>query len=157
VKRGVFVGIGSNLADPLDQVRRAIDRLASLGTVTASPLYRTPPWGETDQDDFVNAVAQITSSLSLRSLFEALQHLERRAGRTPTRRWGPRVLDLDLLAYDQRVLDDDDLVVPHPGLAERAFVLVPWADIAPDFEVPGYGRVADLLGRCAGADSIHPI
>lgn len=144
------VALGSNLDDPRTQVEHGFEALASLPrTVLAarSRLYRTPPWGVSDQPDFINAVARLETSLSPRELLDALLAIEMRAGRVRGVRNGPRILDLDLLTYDDRVIDEPDLAVPHPRLHERAFVLLPLADVAPDFRVPGRGRVSDLLAR----------
>lgn len=145
------VALGANLGDPRAQVRAAIDALDALADtrVTArSPLYLTPPWGVTDQPAFVNAVVALETALPPDALLAALQDLETKAGRVREgRRWGPRRLDLDLLLYGDQCMHAEHLQVPHPCLAERAFVLLPLADIAADVEVPGLGRVADLLDR----------
>jgi 2-amino-4-hydroxy-6-hydroxymethyldihydropteridine diphosphokinase len=126
------VGIGSNVGDAAAHVRRAFVRLAEVGNVVArSPLYRSAPWGVTDQPPFVNAVALLETTLSPRALLEALKALEREEGRVPTYRWGPRVLDLDILTYGDERVDEPDLVVPHARLYERAFALVPLAEIDP--------------------------
>jgi 2-amino-4-hydroxy-6-hydroxymethyldihydropteridine diphosphokinase len=143
-----FVGLGSNLDDPAAQLQRTIAALARLpGTQLrrASRLYRTPPWGLVEQPEFVNAVAELSTTLGARELLAALQALEREAGRARERRWGPRVLDLDLLLYDELQLDEPGLHLPHPHLHERAFVLVPLAEIAPTAPVPGRASVAELL------------
>jgi 2-amino-4-hydroxy-6-hydroxymethyldihydropteridine diphosphokinase len=143
-----YVGLGSNLEDPVAQLRRTLAALGELpGTRlrSASGLYRTPPWGLLEQPEFVNAVAELHTTLGVRSLLEALQSLERAAGRAREQRWGPRVLDLDLLLYDALQLDEPGLHLPHPRLHERAFVLVPLAEIAPGLQVPGRGAVAALL------------
>jgi 2-amino-4-hydroxy-6-hydroxymethyldihydropteridine diphosphokinase len=146
-----YVGLGSNLADPRAQVERALRALAQLPRTTlvrCSRLYRSAPWGRADQPEFVNAVAELRTELSARELLEALLAIERRAGRErDATRWGPRVLDLDILVYGDRVIDETGLHVPHPHLAERAFVLAPLAEIAPDLIVPERGRVAALLAR----------
>jgi len=146
-----YVALGANLGDPREQVGRAMDALDALPQtrVTArSPLYLTPPWGVADQPDFVNAVVALETGLAPRALLAALQQLEARAGRVRDgRRNGPRPLDLDLLLHGRACLNDADLQVPHPRLAERAFVLLPLADIAGDVDVPGRGRVRDLLER----------
>jgi 2-amino-4-hydroxy-6-hydroxymethyldihydropteridine diphosphokinase len=113
-------------------VRRAFERLAEAGTVAArSSLYRTQPWGVTDQDAFVNAAALVETALSPRELLAALKRIEREEGRVATYRWGPRVLDLDILTYGAERIDEPDLVVPHARLHERAFALVPLAEIDP--------------------------
>jgi 2-amino-4-hydroxy-6-hydroxymethyldihydropteridine diphosphokinase len=145
-----YLGLGANMGDPVANVRTDMDALAqmpAIGVVARSALYLTPPWGVTDQADFINAAVGVDSTLSSRDLLAALQHLEARAGRRRERRWGPRVLDLDLLLYGDASVHDERLQVPHPRLAERAFVLLPLADIAPAVQIPGKGRVSDLLAR----------
>jgi 2-amino-4-hydroxy-6-hydroxymethyldihydropteridine diphosphokinase len=145
-----YVALGSNLDDPEAQVERGFAALAALpGTLLRARWrrYRTPPWGVVDQPDFVNAVAWLETSLAPRALLDALLAIEARAGRVRGLRYGPRVLDLDLLLYGDRSLREAGLTIPHPRLHQRAFVLLPLADLAPDLEVPGLGRVADLLAR----------
>lgn len=144
------VALGSNLADPCRQVERGFDALAALARTSLrarSRLYRTQPWGVANQPDFVNAAALLETTLPPRALLDALLAIEAGAGRVRGTPNGPRTLDLDLLLYGDAELDEPGLVIPHPRLAERAFVLVPLADVAPDLEVPGRGRVADLLAR----------
>lgn len=128
------VGIGSNVGDAAANVRRAFERLGEVGTVVArSRLYRTPPWGLADQAPFVNAAALVETALDPRALLAALKRIEVEEGRVVTVRWGPRVLDLDILAYGDVRLDDPDLVIPHVRLHERAFALVPLAEIDPRY------------------------
>lgn len=147
--RRAFVGLGSNLGDPRRQVELAFGELAALAStrlVARSSLYRSAPWGVTDQPAFVNAVAELESSLPPRELLQALLAIEQRHGRVRDgTRWGPRTLDLDLLACGDLQFDEAGLVLPHPELARRAFVLVPLAEVAPDFIVAGAGRARDLL------------
>ncbi len=129
-----YIGIGSNLGDPVTNVRDAIAALGELGTVErTSSLYRTKPWGKTDQPDFINAVALIETGLTPRALLAAIKALEDRLGRVPTERWGPRAIDLDILIYDDLTIEDDGLTVPHASMLERAFVLVPLAEIDEAF------------------------
>jgi 2-amino-4-hydroxy-6-hydroxymethyldihydropteridine diphosphokinase len=124
------IGIGSNVGDAAANVRRAFGRLGELGAVVArSPLYRTAPWGVADQAPFVNAAAALDTALAPRALLAALKRIEAEEGRVATFRWGPRVLDLDILAYGDLRLDEPDLVVPHARLHERAFALIPLAAI----------------------------
>ena len=147
-----FVGVGSNLDGPEARIRRALDDLGRLPRTRlsgASGLYRNPPMGPADQPDFVNAVAWLETDLVPLVLLDALQRLEARQGRRRGRHWGPRTLDLDLLSMGESRIASERLDLPHPGVAERAFVLVPWAEVAPDYLVPGLGRVADLASRCA--------
>ena len=125
-----YVGIGSNLGDSAGRVRGAIDALASLGSVRAqSSLYRSAPWGRTDQPAFINAVVRLETDLTPLALLDALKAIETRLGRTPGERWGPRAIDLDILTYDDESVELAALRVPHPHLYERAFVLVPLAEI----------------------------
>ena len=144
-----FVGLGSNLDEPVVQVERAIEALGRLphSTVTKrSSLYRTEPWGGIEQPDFVNAVVALETALPANDLMEELLAIERRLGRRrDVERYGPRVIDLDLLLYDDTVIDAAQLRVPHPHLHERAFVLVPLAEIAPDASIPRRGSVAAAL------------
>ena len=146
-----FIGLGANLGDPEAQVRRALAALADLpGTrlVTASSFYRSAPVGVVAQPDFINAVAEIETALGARALLEALLAAERRFGRRRDFPGAPRTLDLDLLLYGDRVIAEPGLVVPHPRMHERAFVLAPLAEIAPDIAIPGKGRAGALLAAC---------
>ncbi|MET0232912.1 MAG: 2-amino-4-hydroxy-6-hydroxymethyldihydropteridine diphosphokinase [Rhodanobacteraceae bacterium] len=149
--RPAYVGIGSNLSDPEHQVRRALAALVGLPEsrfVVASPLYRTQPLGDVVQPAFVNAVAGLLTRRTPDELLEDLRALERALGREPPReRWGPRLIDLDLLVVGRETRATGSLTLPHPGIAERDFVLHPLADIAPDLDVPGLGRVAALRER----------
>ena len=155
-----YICLGSNLQDPAHQLRIALVALSELpGTrlLRHSSLYRTPPWGREDQPSFVNAVAEIETDASPRELLALLQQLEQRAGRDRVSKWGPRVLDLDLLLYADREIADGSLRVPHPHLHERAFVLVPLAELMPTLAVPGVARsVAELLAAvdCAGIEAL---
>ena len=145
----VYIGLGSNLEGPAKQVRRALKalgRLPQTRLLGVSNLYRNPAIGPGRQPDYVNAVAAIETGLEPHVLLDALQAIEADQGRTRTAvRWQPRTLDLDLLLYGRRVIDDGRLTVPHPHLHERAFVLKPLLDIAPDLHIPGRGDVATLL------------
>ncbi|HLI96238.1 MAG TPA: 2-amino-4-hydroxy-6-hydroxymethyldihydropteridine diphosphokinase [Candidatus Baltobacteraceae bacterium] len=129
------IGLGSNLRNPPHNVRAAIRALRRLGDVRAcSQLYSSKPWGKTDQPDFCNAVVLLETQRSARELLEDLQSLERRLGRTPGERWGPRVIDLDILTYGEMEVDEPDLQIPHPRLYERAFALVPLAEVDARFQ-----------------------
>lgn len=126
------IGIGSNVGDSPAIVRRAFTRLGELGVVRArSRLYRSAPWGVTDQPPFVNAAVLLETELRPRALLDALKHIEHEEGRSVTYRWGPRVLDLDILTYGDERVEEPDLAIPHARLHERAFVLVPLAEIDP--------------------------
>ena len=143
-----YVALGSNLQHPAAQVRAGfedLDHLPATRLMRRSSLYRTTPVGKLDQPDFVNAVACIETGLEPRMLLQALLDIEARHARVRRERNGPRTLDLDLLLFGERRIEMPGLTVPHPRMHERAFVLVPLAEIAPDAEVPGKGRVADLL------------
>lgn len=150
-----YVALGSNLDDPSVQVLRAFDALAGLPgsrLVAKSSLYRSPPLGPVAQPDFVNAVAGLLTTLSPAELLAGLKRLEGQLGRArPVVRWGPRRIDLDLLVHGSHRITEPGLTVPHPGLVERAFVLGPLAEIAPDLDVPGVGRVRVLAARLTSA------
>ncbi len=149
---GAFVGIGSNLDHPTRQVEAAIDRLGELPSTTllaASDMYRSSPLGGIEQPDYVNAVAHIETALTARQLLESLLETEKSQGRLRDgRRWGPRVIDLDLLVYGEETIAEPGLQVPHPGIAERNFVLLPLLEIAPDLVVPGLGLLSELVVNC---------
>lgn len=143
-----YVGIGSNLDEPLAQVRAAFAALAQLDStrvVLRSAIYRTAPLGPIEQPHFYNAAAGLLTQLEPLVLLRSLKALEIQFGREqPLERWGPRRIDFDVLLYDNVVLQSDELTLPHPGLLQRAFALVPLADIAPELRVPGARRIADL-------------
>ena len=148
-----YIGIGSNLETPSLQVRRAWERLKALPdtrAVRCSPLYRSRPFGPSAQPEFVNAVAGVLTRLEARALLGELKAIERSLGRPAEGpRWGPRIIDLDLLVCGRERRTDADLALPHPGIVERNFVLYPLADLAPDLDVPGLGRVIELKARVA--------
>ncbi len=145
------IGLGGNLGDVATAIERsfaALSELPATQVLCRSRLYRTPAWGMTAQPDFLNAAAVLSTLLSAQALLEGLLRIERVAGRdrsVQSERWGPRALDLDLLLYGDAVIAHPGLCVPHPHLHERAFVLVPLAEIAADVVVPGRGRVDALL------------
>ncbi len=149
--RPAYIGVGSNLADPRAQVLSACARLAQLPrtrVVLSSRLYRSRPLGPIAQPDFVNAVVGVLTQLESPALFTELCALEAALGRPVQReRWGPRIIDLDLLSYAREQRSQAALTLPHPGIVERNFVLYPLADIAPDLDLPGLGRVAELVAR----------
>jgi 2-amino-4-hydroxy-6-hydroxymethyldihydropteridine diphosphokinase len=147
-----FVGLGANLGDAAATLRRALQDIAASPQVhgmQASPVYRSAPV-DADGPDYLNAVARVETTLEPRALLLRLQAIERAHGRERPYRNAPRTLDLDLLLYDDAVIDSPELVVPHPRLHERAFVLRPLSDLAPDLVVPGRGRLAGLLAVVAG-------
>ena len=143
-----YVGIGSNLGMPTQQIMQAIellDEITGSRLIDCSSLYRSAPFGGIEQPDFVNAVAAMLTTLDAHVLLNRLLDLEKRQGRERGgSRWGPRVLDLDLLVYGNTVLDEPGLTIPHPGIAERNFVLLPLQEIAPELVIPGLGRVASI-------------
>lgn len=151
--RPAYVALGSNLADPAEQVTAALGRLPGIpGTrlIARSRLWASRPLGPQDQPDFVNAVAGLLTQLDARELLGELQALERAMGRTdPVVRWGPRSIDLDLLALGSDELSEPALCLPHPGVHERDFVLYPLAELAPELWIPGRGRVEALARRVA--------
>jgi len=145
----VLFSFGGNVGDSAATVRQAlmaIGEAPDVELVAASRLYQTPPWGKTDQAPFVNACAIALTRLAPEALLDRMKQLETALGRVPTERWGPRVIDIDILAYDDVVLSTDRLTLPHPELFNRAFVLVPLAEIAPDQTILGV-RVADAAAR----------
>jgi len=146
------VALGSNIEDPEAQVARAFDELAALPQtrlIARSKLHRTAPVGYADQPDFVNACALVETALEPRALLDQLLAVEKRHGRVRDIPNGPRTLDLDIVVYGDRVIDEPGLKVPHPRAHERAFVLVPLLEAWPDAVIPGRGRVADLVGKAA--------
>ena len=144
----VLVGLGSNLDHPALQIESALGMLEAIDGTTLlakSSLYRSAPLGGIEQPDFVNAAAMLTTTLDARAFLDQLLAIESARGRERgDLHWGPRVLDLDLLAYDGLTIDEPGLTVPHPGIAARNFVLLPLREIAPDFHIPGLGFVRDL-------------
>lgn len=153
-----WIGLGSNVGEPVAQVRAAlaaIDGIEATRRWASSSLYTSTPMGPPDQPLYINAVAGVVTDLSPHALLYSLHAIERAAGRTRSgQHWGPRRLDLDLLAFDQCTIDDGELTLPHPGAGERAFVLVPWAEIAPQTRIPGVGRVGDLVP--SNVDDVWP-
>jgi 2-amino-4-hydroxy-6-hydroxymethyldihydropteridine diphosphokinase len=144
-----YIALGSNLGDSRQQLRTAIEALAALPhsrVLARSHIYRTPPWGMVNQPDFLNAVVVLETPLEPHDLLDALLEIEQAAGRQRSgERWGPRTLDLDLLHVAGETASGERLTLPHPHIAQRAFVLLPLSEVAPELEIPGQGRVADLL------------
>jgi len=143
-----YVGLGSNLSQPSRQLRAALECLSATEGVrvyAVSGTYRSAPLGGIEQPDFLNACAALMTRLSARALLDAFKDIEGKLGRDRSaRRWGPRTIDLDLLVFGSHRIDEPGLSVPHPGIASRNFVLLPLRDIAPELQIPGVGRVADL-------------
>jgi len=146
-----FIGLGSNLEDPVSQVKQALQELAELPDsrfIKASSLYSSAPVGPQDQPDFVNAVAELETTLEAHALLDQLQSLEQKHQRVRERHWGPRTLDLDLILYGTEQINSERLTVPHAFMQERSFVLYPLAEIAPDTEIPNIGSLSQLLVAC---------
>lgn len=141
------LALGSNLGDRAGNLQRAVDGIAQATAVVAvSAVYETAPVGGPDQPDYLNAVVVVETDLGARRLLELAHRLEREAGRVRIERWGPRTLDVDVLAYGGEHSDDPELTLPHPRAHERAFVLLPWLDADPRALIPGLGSVAALAG-----------
>lgn len=144
----VFVALGANLAEPLAQLQSAVAALKAMEhcyDLQVSPFYRSAPMGDVVQPDYINAVVSFSTSLSPIELLDALQAIENNQGRVRIERWGPRTLDLDLLLYGQQQIEQPRLTVPHYGMKQRSFVLIPLADIAPDLVLPCHTPVMDLI------------
>jgi 2-amino-4-hydroxy-6-hydroxymethyldihydropteridine diphosphokinase len=145
-----FLGLGSNLGHREANIREALYRLSErheIRPIKVSSLYETGPIGCTDQPDFINAVAEIETDLLPLDLLRAVLDIEKEMGRVRTVQWGPRVIDIDVLLYDNTVMDVPGLTLPHPRMLHRAFVIAPLAEIAPDLELPGGFRPAELLDK----------
>jgi len=152
MKLMAYIGIGSNLDDPVSQVKEALEELDGIPDsvlVSQSSLYASKPMGPADQPDYVNAVAALDTLLSAEELLQALQKIEQRLGRERDgEKWGPRIIDLDLLLYGKKTIKTDTLTVPHPGLHERDFVIIPLAEIAGNLNIPGKGLLSTLIAAC---------
>jgi 2-amino-4-hydroxy-6-hydroxymethyldihydropteridine diphosphokinase len=133
----IFLGLGTNVGDRYANLQAALDALAPKVRITArSPVYQTPPWGYTEQADFLNMVVSAETELKPRGLLKFIKKIEKQVGRTATFRWGPREIDIDILFYDHLSLNTSKLTIPHPRVHQRAFMLVPLADLAPDLRHP---------------------
>ncbi len=141
-----YISLGSNLQNPARQIEAALGSVTEIPNtrlVSTSSLYRSAPFGDVEQPDFLNAAASVLTGLGPQELLSQLQDIENRLGRERDgTRWGPRVIDLDLLVYSNQKLDEPELTIPHVGIGERNFVLLPLGEIAPDLVIPGLGRVA---------------
>lgn len=147
-----LIALGSNLENPVSQVRRALDELDTIPEsklLACSSLYRSAPVGKINQPDFINAVVEIETKLSPHGLLKILLEIEQNHGRVRGLPNDPRTLDLDILMYDELVCNEGDLILPHPRMHERAFVLKPLMEISKDFFIPSRGRVAELLSACS--------
>lgn len=157
-----FIGLGSNLSGPLggaeNYIELAIARLSvadGLLSLRRSGLYQSAPWGNTSQDDFLNAVAEVECLLEAEALLDLLLETEADLGRIRNERWGPRVIDLDLLSFDDLQLNSERLILPHPHMHERAFVLIPLLELEPDFEIPGLGAARECLAAISGEQAVR--
>jgi 2-amino-4-hydroxy-6-hydroxymethyldihydropteridine diphosphokinase len=152
--RAAYAAIGSNLNNPRERVLEALTRLSqvpAIESVLASRLYRSHPMGPQDQPEFVNAAAGFVTQLNPRELLDVMLDIERSMGRTRGERWGPRVIDLDLIWMVDAATEQPGLSLPHPGVSSRNFVLYPLADIAPMLKIPGLGLVLDLKSAAGDA------
>lgn len=132
-----YIGLGSNLGDSQEILKEAIEKLQSLGQVRVSKLYQSPPMGPQDQPNYFNAVAELVTELKPLALLDELQRFENESGRVRLRRWGERTLDLDLLLYGQENIQNERLTVPHVGILERDFVVIPLLDLDPTIQIAG--------------------
>ncbi|RUO58932.1 2-amino-4-hydroxy-6-hydroxymethyldihydropteridine diphosphokinase [Pseudidiomarina marina] len=151
----VYIALGANLGNPVETLKDAILSLSGLPQfqfVRSSSLYTSTPMGPSDQPDYVNAVACAETSLAPLDLLDLLQALESQFGRQRIRHWGPRTLDLDILLYDDLTIDDPRLRIPHPGMTERDFVLVPLAELEPELTLPDGRTIASLLANMTHHD-----
>ncbi len=152
MKTIAYIALGSNLDNPKMQIQDAfaeLDEIEYTHLLQTSSLYASAPWGYADQPDFVNAVAAVETELSPQRLLEELLKIETWHGRARSFANAPRTLDLDIALYGDVVADEHNLKIPHPRMHERAFVLLPLAEIAPDLVIPGQGALAKLLERCS--------
>ena len=150
----VFLGIGGNLGDRVAHLRHALWLLAQdCGDLTISPVYETPPWGDTDQPMFLNLVARGKTVLSPQLLLARVKAIEFEVGRRPTRRWGPRVIDIDILSMGRTIENGPDLAIPHVLMHERGFVMVPLADLEPEWVHPVLGTSASLIAASLPDDA----
>jgi 2-amino-4-hydroxy-6-hydroxymethyldihydropteridine diphosphokinase len=147
-----YIGIGSNLSNPVAQVLEAVDELGMIPDtilVKRSSLYSGKPMGPADQPDFVNAVVSLDTLLSAEELHRTLVSIEDQQGRSRDgEQWGPRIIDLDLLLYGNSIIDTETLTVPHPGMHERDFVIIPLEEIAGNVKIPGRGFLYSLINKC---------
>ncbi|MEW6698008.1 MAG: 2-amino-4-hydroxy-6-hydroxymethyldihydropteridine diphosphokinase [Bacillota bacterium] len=154
-----YIGLGSNLGDRASYIQGALEKLAAapgIQLLRIAYLYETAPWGKTDQDWFLNTVAEVASDLSPEELLQRLLEIENTLGRTREVKWGPRTIDLDLLLYGNEKVDLPHLQVPHPRLAERAFVLIPLGELCPEMILPE-GPVKELAKEVAAGQAIRRV
>lgn len=147
----VYLGLGSNLDSPIEQLRSArsaIANTARISEIVFSSFYQSPPMARMNQPDYINAVMAIETDLPATELLATMQKIENQHGRIRSEHWGARTLDIDILLFGNEILDLPDLKIPHYGIAERAFVLQPLFEIAPDLEIPMLGKLPELVTRC---------
>ncbi len=151
MNKTVYIALGSNVGCKRDNMAQAVQLIADLPAtqvVKSSSLYETEPWGKTDQDEFLNQVIEIETALQPEELLHELQNIEIKMGRQRKEKWGPRLIDLDILLYGNEVIDDPQLTIPHPYLRERLFVLVPLAEIGAELQFPDDGAtIEEVLSR----------
>lgn len=156
MRHTVYLGLGTNLGERVANLAQALAGLREVWEETAvSPIYETEPWGDTDQPAFLNLCAAGKTELTPLALLRFIKQLEKEIGRTPTRRWGPRLIDIDILFYDDLVLSSDRLTIPHKFVAERPFVLVPLATIAPDLIHPQTSQTVTQMLAQVDATSVY--
>lgn len=148
----VFIGLGSNLDEPLSQLKKALEHLKKvekLTVINVSDFYSSSPMGRQDQPDYINAVAELSTSLTAEQLLDELQRIEQEQGRVRKVHWGARTLDLDILLFGNEVINTERLIVPHSGISDRNFVLYPLSDLVDSsFNIPNAGNVSELLAGC---------
>ncbi|MDD4801774.1 MAG: 2-amino-4-hydroxy-6-hydroxymethyldihydropteridine diphosphokinase [Syntrophomonas sp.] len=150
MKNKVYIGLGSNVGNKSENIHKALKLMAEIKGVKInklSSLYKTAPWGRTDQDDFINQVIEIETELSAIDLLHDLQNIEIKLGRQRNGKWSPRTIDLDVLLYGEETIDLEELKVPHPYFAERLFVLIPLAEINPGLGLPDGTKIEEVLTR----------
>lgn len=151
------LGLGSNIGSSRDRIAEALALLADvdgINIIRRSSDYRTPPWGPVPQDDYVNACVIVETALSPRALLDRCLEIERSLGRVRDIRWGPRVIDIDVLIYGTLAIDEDGLTIPHPRMGERAFVLVPLTEIWPDAPIGGGRTAEEALRSCPDVEAV---
>ena len=150
MKRIVYIGLGTNLGNKTENIQNALDSIKEIEGLTItkiSSLYLTKPWGEEDQDDFINQVIEVKTELPPLDLLHRMQDIEIKLGRQSSVKWGPRVIDLDLLLYGKEKINLEELQVPHPYLCERLFVLIPLQEINPEMEFPDGSKIMEVLSK----------
>lgn len=152
----MYLSLGSNLDDRYANLRRALARLQEKLAVTAvSPVFATEPWGVSEQPPFLNICVAAVTTMTPHEVLELVKSVEQEMGRVPSGHWGPRLIDIDILFYDSLIVDDEDLTIPHPHMADRAFVLAPLATIIPNFKHPiTFETIEEMLDK-VGTDGVE--